>query len=187
MGHNLKFRNFPEKVEENTELPSFIASWLATAMQTEPGIAPLLNYAYRMGPLIKCQPKAWPRDMIVRFTSLRTKQAVMALARQNGFIKYKESKILVMQDLSQETLFKRRLLKPITTTLTKAQIKYKWVSYCKLQVVHQDHVLNASDLDSGLILLKALQLELPDVDSQEEEQQRKPSAGRDLEDVVQNE
>ncbi|KAL8221524.1 UNVERIFIED_CONTAM: hypothetical protein K2H54_069116 [Gekko kuhli] len=70
-------------------------------------------------------------------------------------------KISVLQDLSPETLQRWKALKPITSLLTKEGIRYKWVSYCKLQVNFQGTLLHATDLDSGLKLLQELQLQPP--------------------------
>ncbi|KAL8189732.1 UNVERIFIED_CONTAM: hypothetical protein K2H54_002012 [Gekko kuhli] len=49
--HNLKFRGFEEGAEENTELSTFIAKWLAHVLQLEDGVAPAIAKAYRLGPL----------------------------------------------------------------------------------------------------------------------------------------
>lgn len=75
---NLKLRGFPEGSEENTELRIFISTWLATQMQLEEGIAPLLDAAYGLGPTRRAA-NTLPRDILIRCSDLRTKQKIMTL------------------------------------------------------------------------------------------------------------
>lgn len=42
---NLKLRGFPEGSEENVELRIFVSNWLASQMQLEEGVAPVLTNA----------------------------------------------------------------------------------------------------------------------------------------------
>lgn len=88
---NLKVRCFPEGCEENMELRIFISNWLATQMQLEEGIAPLLDAAYRLGTLRRAI-NALPRDILIRCSDLRTKQKILTLTRTKGhllFLTYK--------------------------------------------------------------------------------------------------
>ncbi|KAL8221522.1 UNVERIFIED_CONTAM: hypothetical protein K2H54_069111 [Gekko kuhli] len=54
---NLKFRGLEEGVEQNKDLPSFIASWLASVLELEEGIAPIILKAYRRQ-IYKCTETA---------------------------------------------------------------------------------------------------------------------------------
>ncbi|KAL8221430.1 UNVERIFIED_CONTAM: hypothetical protein K2H54_067639 [Gekko kuhli] len=44
---NLKFRGLEEGVEQNNDLPVFMASWIASVLELEDGIAPTILKAYR--------------------------------------------------------------------------------------------------------------------------------------------
>ncbi|KAL8220770.1 UNVERIFIED_CONTAM: hypothetical protein K2H54_054433 [Gekko kuhli] len=128
--HNVKFSRFPEKSEENTDLTSFIASWLASALQLENGVAPLLDLAYRLGQSGSSHRRAWPRDIDEENS------------KAHHF--YSEGG----QD----------------------QISVGGI----LQVVHQDHILHDSDIETGLTLLKVLQLKTLENTPGEEDALDKP-------------
>lgn len=158
--NNIKLRGFPEGVEDSTELRAFISSWLASQLDLEEGIAPVLDAAYRIGPPRKSN-SSLPRDILVKCADSRTKQKILALARGKGFLSFDTYKIQALQDLSAETLEARRRLKPITTLLTKFKFRYRWQSYTKIQVVFKGVSLLADDFDTGAQLLQALGIDLP--------------------------
>lgn len=157
---NLKLRGFPEGSEENTELRIFISSWLVAQLQLEEGVAPLLDAAYRLGPMRKAS-NALPRDILIRCSDLRTKQK-MSFARSKGHLLFLTHKIQVLQDLSFETLEARRSLKPLTSLLSREKIKYRWQAYTKVQVIHKGASLIAQDIDSAVPMLESLGLEVPE-------------------------
>lgn len=66
---NLKLRGFPEGCERTIELRIFASNWLASKMQLEEGVAPLLNAAYRLGPLRRAS-NALPRDILIQCSVL---------------------------------------------------------------------------------------------------------------------
>lgn len=156
---NLKMRGFPEGSEESTELRVFISTWLASQLQLEDGVAPLLDAAYRLGPMRASN--ALPRDILIRCFDLRTKQKIMSLARSKGHLLFHSNKIQVLQDLSSETLEARRKMKPLTSLLAKEKIKYRWQAFTKVQVIHKGASLIAHDIDSAVPLLESLDLEIP--------------------------
>lgn len=159
--NNIKLRGLPEGVEESKDLGAFIASWLATQLELEDGIAPLLVAAHRIGPPRK-GPNALPRDVLIKCADSRTKQKILATARGRGYLMYETYKILALQDLSAETLEARRRLRPLTMLLTKKKIRYRWQAYVKVQVIYKGVSLLADDLDSGAKMLQALDIDLPD-------------------------
>lgn len=56
--NNLKLHSFQEVTEETTEIRAFISSWLASQLDLEEGVAPLLNAAYHIGPPQENQERA---------------------------------------------------------------------------------------------------------------------------------
>ncbi|KAL8181220.1 UNVERIFIED_CONTAM: hypothetical protein K2H54_049943 [Gekko kuhli] len=50
---NIKFRGFPESVEGEEEIKIFIATWLAKTLDLEDNVAPIIDHAYRVGPITK--------------------------------------------------------------------------------------------------------------------------------------
>lgn len=161
---NLKFRGFGDSAEGTVDLPIFLASWLATELNLEKGILPEIDRAYRIGPRAVKRPN-FQRDIIVRFRDFRTRNKILKEANARGSFTFQDAKIAVFPDLSPETLQRRRDLRPITSCLQTANIPYRWVSHCRLSVMHQGKALQASDLDSGKDLLFNLGLPAPDFPS----------------------
>lgn len=158
--HNVKLRGFKEGAEENTDLAIFVAGWMASVLRLEEGVAPLLDGARRLGPPRKAK-NSWPRDILVRFADLRTKNRLLAEARSRGFLLHGDSKIMVYPDLSAETLEARCRMRPVTSLLAKFNFKYRWVAYAKVLVQHKGTSLLAADLETGISLLKELGVEIP--------------------------
>lgn len=71
--HNFKLQGFPEGIEENTELRVIISNWLASQIELEKGVTPLLDAAYHLG-LPHQASKALPKDILVRCADLHTKK-----------------------------------------------------------------------------------------------------------------
>lgn len=158
---NLKFRGFPEGAEENQEVKLFLSQWLLGALSAGEGDEPRITRAYRLGSSRRA-PNSLPRDILARCLDMRTKQLIMTEARKKGFLPYFDYKILVLQDLSAETLEARRRLRPLTSTLTKAKIRYRWQAFTKVQIVYKGTSLTAEDFGSAAKMLTHLGLEVPD-------------------------
>ncbi|KAL8207723.1 UNVERIFIED_CONTAM: hypothetical protein K2H54_061004 [Gekko kuhli] len=60
------------------------------------------------------------------------------------------------QDLSLESLEKRRLLKPFSSKLLEAKIRFRWSMTSNITVYKDGVLFQASDLKMGLLLLKNL-------------------------------
>ncbi|KAL8219218.1 UNVERIFIED_CONTAM: hypothetical protein K2H54_013534 [Gekko kuhli] len=71
--HNVKFRGLPEKSEGESQVKIFLATWLSTELSLEDGVAPLIDSAYRTGPLTKRNEKT-PRDIIATIPDSRTRE-----------------------------------------------------------------------------------------------------------------
>lgn len=150
---NLKFRAIPEKAEDNTELTCFMASWLATELALENGVAPMIERAYRQGSRTNRKNNTNPRDIVVRFADERTRNKILKEANSRGSLTYQRTNISVFPDLSAETLQRRRELKPITANLREAKIPYRWISHYRLSVLHSGKAIQATDMASGCELL----------------------------------
>lgn len=126
-----------------------------TALHLENGVIPLVDTAYRQG-AVRNPKKQKPRDMVVTFLIHSAKNMVLKV-QQWSSLKFSDQSVVFLQDLSSETLMVRKLLKPITSLLSEATQCYRWASLSTLQVKS----LLATDLESGLLLLQALNLDMP--------------------------
>lgn len=158
---NLKLRGFPEGSEENQDLIVFISTWLATQLQLEDGVAPTLLAAYRLGPPRRA-PNSLPRDILIKCLDSRTKQKFLTTSRAKGHLMFHNYKIVILQDLSAETLEARRRLKPLTTLLLKEKIRYRWHAYTKVQIIYKGVPLTADDFGSATKMLSHLGLDIPE-------------------------
>lgn len=116
--NTLKLRVFPEGAEEPTETRAFVSSWLALQLHLEEGGAPLLDAAYCIGPPRKTR-NTLPRDILIRCSDQCTWQKILVTARAKGHLQFEKEDILVLQDLSVETLDARRRLKLLMALLNK--------------------------------------------------------------------
>ncbi|KAL8221126.1 UNVERIFIED_CONTAM: hypothetical protein K2H54_059734 [Gekko kuhli] len=80
---NIKFRGLPEKSEGESQVKIFLATWLSTELSLEDGVAPLIDSAYRTGPLTKRNEKT-PRDIIVTIPDSRTREPITLKLTENN-------------------------------------------------------------------------------------------------------
>lgn len=157
---NLKFRDVKEGTEGSTDLICFMGSWLASVLQLEENVAPIITNAYRKG-LPNVPNRKFPRDIIITLADARVRQSILNKAKEKGYLLLNEEKILVFQDIPQEALLMRKALKPTTKKLQEAKQKYKWITPGRLMVLYKKKQLFAWDEDSGKALLVALGLDEP--------------------------
>lgn len=157
---NLKFRGLPESADLNSNLPSRLATWLASALDLEGGVAPTILSAYRLGPLSAARP-GFPRDVIAQFLYPRSRNAVLQVSRSKGPLRFEEQAIQVLLDLPPETLAKRRLMKPITECLHRSKVRFRWSPTSDILVYKEGRQLRAEDISTGKDLLSALSIPLP--------------------------
>lgn len=156
---NIKFHGIDDSQENNTDLIILMGHWLATELSLEPKIFPVITKAYHLGAFWPGRPV--PRDIVVSFADQCTKHHIQNLAREKNGLFYKEEKILVFRDLPPEALSVRKALKPTTTKLQLAKIKYCWYTPGKLVVHHNHKPLYAWDEDSGQELFLTLGIDVP--------------------------
>lgn len=158
---NIKFRGLPELPEINTNLISFMSTWIASLTQSEGGEpSPMIAAAYRLGAISQAKPN-FPRDILIQFHSVKDKDAVLAVTRRQRSLKYNDHTILALLDLPPETLAKRKLLKPITDQLRSKNVRFRWSPTSDVIVARNGAQYRAEDVSSGRTLLEALELPLP--------------------------
>lgn len=108
----------------------------------------------------QCSVLEGPRDIDIEFADLRTKKAVMNAAKQGGGLKFNDAMIQLFPDLPPETLQQKKLLCPFSQRLMDADIHYHLSPVGNLSVHHNGKRLVAFDFDSGVTLLRALNLDL---------------------------
>lgn len=121
--HNMKLRGFQEGAEESTELSVFMANWIASALKLEDKIVTLIDVAYCLSPPRKAK-NTMPRDILVDFADLRSRQHLLLEACTKGFLMHGTSKILVFPDLLVEMLEARCRLLPVTKLLSQHNHQY---------------------------------------------------------------
>lgn len=157
---NLKLRGLPELPELNSNLAPAIASWLASLLHLEDGVAPTIIAAYRVGPSSAIKP-GFPRDVVVQFLYAKSRDAVLQLTRNMTALQFKGAKVMVLLDLSPEILLKRKTLKPITDHLKSHNVRFRWSASSDIMVICDGSQYKANDVASGRTLLAALDLPLP--------------------------
>ncbi|KAL8180315.1 UNVERIFIED_CONTAM: hypothetical protein K2H54_020224 [Gekko kuhli] len=157
---NLKFRGFPEETEGSEDLISFIASFIAKALQLEKGIYPVITNAARLGAKNNAK-RTFPRDIVATIPDARVRRRILQEAQKTKIFVYNDQPIDVFPDIPREALLIRRKLKTTTKQLQDLHQKYRWLPSGKLYVYHQGLHLYAYDEESGKQLLQALQAETP--------------------------
>lgn len=71
-------------------------------------------------------PMETPRDIIVRFERWEEKNQIWINLKRKSPIEYAEARLQIFQDLSQETLKRRRTLRPLLSILQEWEIQYNW-------------------------------------------------------------
>lgn len=157
---NIKFRGVPESPDINSNLPSFISSWLESIVNLEGDRRLVMNAAFRLGAASLAKPN-YPRDILVVFQSAKDKEAVMAVARHQRALKYKNHNVLALLDLPPDVLSKRKMMKPITDQLKSKNVRFRWSATSDVIVVKDGAQFRAEDIPSGRTLLDALDISLP--------------------------
>ncbi|KAL8182673.1 UNVERIFIED_CONTAM: hypothetical protein K2H54_061522 [Gekko kuhli] len=88
-----------------------------------------------------------------------SRQKLLTLARDAGYILYEGQQVLIFPDIPQEALAIRHRLKATTEKLRSSNIRYRWLQSGHLQVIYQGKAYQAKDEDTGLKMLQALKLQ----------------------------
>lgn len=148
---NLRIRGIPETITD------VYATMIALFQELHPGI-PVerleMDRAHRA--LAPRKPNGPPRDIIVKFHYYRTKEQLLAAAREKGPLMFQGHVYQLFSDLSPITVAKRRALKPQLLLLQQHQINYQWGFPFSLRFTHLEtkYICRSSeDLQSALIEL----------------------------------
>lgn len=131
---NLKLRGVPERQEINNALLQNILTWITSQLNLEGNLSPTITSAYRVGPASLACPN-FPRDIILRFLYTTERDALLQFARKNGALFYLGNKVIVLLDLPQEILMKRKSLKVIMDQLKAKNIRFRWTVSSDVVVV----------------------------------------------------
>lgn len=71
-------------------------------------------------------PRETPRDVIVRFYRSKVKAQIWEKLRRRPPLRYKGADLKVFADVSQETLARKRILKPLVEQLKQHNVQYFW-------------------------------------------------------------
>lgn len=132
---------------------------MASILKLEDNIIPSLTGVHRVGAPNNLKRQG-PRNIIATFLTIREKVAFMREARKRCILAFKEEKVEIYQDLPPEALALCRELKPVMQQLRTANKRYCWIRPSKLQLSNNGTLFQAAHLDSGLILLHALDLKM---------------------------
>lgn len=157
---NLKLRGFPESTDFNKNLLHNIISWLTPLLRLADDESPTIMAAYRVGSPTSIRPNM-PRDIIIQFLYSSEREAVLRLARGSSSLEFIGSKIMILLDLPQEVLQKRRGLKIITDQLKAKGVRFRWNPASDVVVNKGGAQYKAEDIAFGHTLLSALNISLP--------------------------
>lgn len=148
----------PETPELNSALLHAIMTWITPLLHLEWNISPTITSAYRIGAASSIRPN-FPCDIILQFLYAKERDVVLHLARRGGALSYLGSNIIVL-DLPQGILLKRKSLKPITDQLKSKNVHFRWNNVSDIVVVKDGTQYKAEDLASGHTLLATLDISL---------------------------
>lgn len=156
---NVKIHGFPENTEATVDLQVFISTWMSSVLKVEDNIAPCLTRVWRLGEPGNTKQQG-PHDILATFLYERVKIALIREVRHQGSLYYEGERIKIYQDLPSEALLLRMEHKLITQQLHSANQRYSWIGTAKCQVQQNGTSLTASDMESGLMVLHILGLQL---------------------------
>ncbi|XP_075042151.1 uncharacterized protein LOC142101645 [Mixophyes fleayi] len=154
--NNIWIKNVPESISAEA-LPDYLEGLFLQMLPDLSKESLNLDRAHRaLRP--KPNPDQPPRDIIIRFHFFKTKERIMASARNAQSISYSGSHLQLYQDLAQSTLKKRRDLINVTKVLRNHSIKYKWGFPFQLIVSKDGRSHSVRTPEQGLDLLRRLHL-----------------------------
>lgn len=157
---NLKFRGLQEKTEHNSDLKACMETWLSERLNRGERGAPVITQAYRVG-RGNVPERTQPRDVVVTFVDIDTKHQILDLAKEKGYLMFKEDRVLVFKDLAPEALAKKRELKEIVAILKDVNVRHRWASPLKLQFSFKGKSYFIRSEEEGLDILQSLGIATP--------------------------
>lgn len=105
------------------------------------------------------------RDTLCRVHFYKIKEEIMRAASTQDSIQLNDTRVMLLPDLSRQTLAIRCSLKPLTSLLQERNIKYQWRFPFQLRVHHEGKIAlfhTLWDLPNFLSTLELSQVSLPD-------------------------
>lgn len=168
---NLRFTGISEDIQ-NKDLEGAMLNWLK-----EQGIKIKQEEIERAHRLFTPRRGAGaPRDVIVAFSREKLRDEIYKSLRQKSDLQFKERKVIVRQDFSQEMLQVRRSTQQFAQALFNGQIPFTWAYPATLVVYRDSKKYSARDSEEARKMLTELGVELQgetvqELSSQEEDVQ----------------
>uniref|UniRef100_A0A8C5WGA6 LINE-1 type transposase domain-containing protein 1 n=1 Tax=Leptobrachium leishanense TaxID=445787 RepID=A0A8C5WGA6_9ANUR len=121
--NNLRIRGLPERAEDDP-LGDFIVAMLRPLAPELPDHAWELDRAHR-ALRARSATDERPRDIIIRFLHFSTKELILKKKRTKPIL-YDGSPLQLFQDISPDTLRRRRSWKPVADLLRSHNIAFAW-------------------------------------------------------------
>lgn len=154
---NLKFRGLQDKVEVVRLIE--VVSGLSDLLKIKERTAPIITQDYRIGcPNMPTRPQ--PRDVVITFADINMKNRILDMTKDTGYL-YKEERIQVFKDLSPEALAKKRELKEILAILRDVNLRHRWASPIKLQLLYKGKSYFIRSEEEGFEILQSLGIATP--------------------------
>ena len=161
--NNIRIRGIPESVDAKA-LPAAETAIFNQLLQRPKDDPIELDRVHRTsGP--QTQDPSFIRDTLCRIHFYKIKESIMRAASSQDTILFNNTPVMLLPDLSRQTLMMRKALKPLTLLLQSKQIKYQWRFPFHLRVHHEGKTAifrNLGDLPTFLSTLELPQVAIPD-------------------------
>lgn len=133
--NNIRIRGIPESVDHKDLAVAVTA--IFNQLQQKPKDAPLeLDRVHRTSGQ-RNPDSSFVRDTLSRVNFYKMKEEIMGVASTQDSILFNDIPVMLLLDLSHQTLAMRRALKLLTQLLQEHHIKYQWRFPFQLQVHHE--------------------------------------------------
>lgn len=146
--NNLKIRGIPETIPIS-ELHSFTVDLFQKLLPKAQALDLLIDRIHRL-PKPKNAPEGAPRDVLMRIHYFHIKEALLKAARPSAESASVLGDLQLFGDLSQATLAKRRSFHPVTSSLRKANISYRWGFPTRLLFSHDGSTVSLTSPEEGM-------------------------------------
>ncbi|CAH2293807.1 Hypothetical predicted protein [Pelobates cultripes] len=157
---NLKIRSVFEEVTES-ETPHYLRRLLSSILTPAKAKAISLDTYFRLPKPAKA-PDGVPRDLLISFQSLRSKQLVQAAVRDTPSYHFEGANLTFFNDLTRSTMVWRQSLHPVTQHLRNHKVAYRWGPGRKLTVLHDRKRIQLQQQSDAGKFFKALGLPTPE-------------------------
>lgn len=103
-----------------------------------------------------------PRDIVIKLHYFRTKEQLMEAARNKDTLTFQGHLYQILQDLSQQTLLKRKAMKPHLQILQHHHISYRWSFPFALCFAYKGTSCTCNTVDDLLTAIQELRLSIPE-------------------------